>query len=159
MTEWSDFFVAQAGASAALAGLIFVGVSISLDEIIKFPNLLVRAANSLVLLLGALVMSSLMLAPQSLHTAGYEILGVGIVAWLSTTLMLTTGVRQTEPPYRRFMLLSLGLAQVATIPFVIAGVVVLNTGADGLYWLLPGFAGIFIVALLDGWILLVESHR
>jgi hypothetical protein len=37
--EWSEFFVAQAGAAAVLAGLVFVGVSINLDKIIGIPSL------------------------------------------------------------------------------------------------------------------------
>ena len=33
--RWHDFFVAEAGASAALTGLIFVGLSINLDRLIN----------------------------------------------------------------------------------------------------------------------------
>jgi hypothetical protein len=35
VSEWGNFFIAQVGASAALAGLIFVGVSINLERILK----------------------------------------------------------------------------------------------------------------------------
>jgi hypothetical protein len=33
--EWTELFLAQAGASAALAGLLFVAISINLDRILK----------------------------------------------------------------------------------------------------------------------------
>lgn len=33
---WHDLFVAMAGAAAALAGLIFVAVSINLEQILKY---------------------------------------------------------------------------------------------------------------------------
>lgn len=35
MEQWQSFFVAQASASAALAGLLFVAVSINLSRILK----------------------------------------------------------------------------------------------------------------------------
>jgi hypothetical protein len=43
MTGWESFFVAQVGASAAVAGLVFVGVSINLDKILKYAGLPGRA--------------------------------------------------------------------------------------------------------------------
>ena len=160
MAEWESFFVAQAGASAALAGLIFVGISISLDELLKYPNLVLRAAVALGLLLSVLVVSTLLLAPgTSGRTVGAEILGVGIVAWLIITGMSALGVRRTDAPFRRYSWLSLAMVQVAMIPLVIAGIAVLTRGAGGLYWLLPAFIGCFLVAVFDAWVLLVEMHR
>jgi hypothetical protein len=51
---WHDLFVAMAGAAAALAGLIFVAVSISLEQILKYRALPVRAVETLSILLGLL---------------------------------------------------------------------------------------------------------
>ncbi len=35
MTGWENFFIAELGASAALAGLVFVGLSINLTKILN----------------------------------------------------------------------------------------------------------------------------
>ena len=94
MAEWSNFFVAEAGASAALAGLIFVGISINLNDLMRFPHLLLHAAGALTLLLVVLATSSLLLAPgQSLHTIGVELLLVGTVSWLLATATGLASVR------------------------------------------------------------------
>jgi hypothetical protein len=44
-SAWHDFFVGSMGASAALTGLLFVAISINLEQILKFPNLPGRAAG------------------------------------------------------------------------------------------------------------------
>ena len=38
MSDWTNFFVVEAGAAAVLAGLVFVGVSIDLDKIVSNPG-------------------------------------------------------------------------------------------------------------------------
>ena len=47
MSGWDNFLLAQVGASAALAGLVFVGVSINLTRILSTGSLPVFAKNSL----------------------------------------------------------------------------------------------------------------
>ena len=160
MEAWSDFFVAQVGASAALAGLIFVGVSISLEEIIRYPHLVRRAASALVLLLATLVAASALLAPlPSDDVAGGVIIGVGVVAWLMVVALGVVGARRAPSPYQVSAWVAAALGQLAIVPFVVAGITMLVSGTAGLFWLIPGFMLCFIVALADAWVLLVETHR
>ena len=80
---WENFFVAEVSAAAALTGLLFVAVSINLTKILSFPQLPGRAGESLVMLMGALMVSTFGLVPQQPRLAlGAEILGVGLLVWL-----------------------------------------------------------------------------
>jgi modulator of FtsH protease len=157
---WHDFFVAQVGASAALAGLIFVGVSISLDEIVGYPHLVLRAATALVLLVTTLIVASALLAPlPSNDEAGWVVGGVGIAASLVVGALGAASARRAPAAYRSLSRLSAVLAQLAVIPFIIAGALLVTTGVDGLFWLLPAFVLCYVVSLADAWVLLVETHR
>ena len=62
--EWQSLFVAEAGASAALAGLLFVAISIYLARILQGVGLSGRAGEA-VLLVAVLVVSTLALVPAS----------------------------------------------------------------------------------------------
>jgi hypothetical protein len=77
---WHDFFLGTMGAAAALTGLLFVSISINLDQILKYPQLPGRAAGTLGILVSALVVSAFALAPrQSTRALGIEIAVVGVV--------------------------------------------------------------------------------
>jgi hypothetical protein len=78
---WENFFIAEIAASAPLAGLVLVGVSLNLEQIMAHPvyGLPGRALETLVMLLAVLVISTLMLVPeQTLGVIGAEVLGVGL---------------------------------------------------------------------------------
>ena len=101
MIGWDNFFTAEVGASAALLGLLFVGVSINLARIISLPGLPNRALLALIILLTILVVSSLLLVPgQSLTLVGIEVLVVGLIVWVTvTTLDVTvTQTKKTQYP-------------------------------------------------------------
>ena len=121
MSEWESFYVAEAGASAALAGLLFVAVSINLERILKFPYLPNRALEALGLLVLVLVIASLMLVPgQSKIAIGIELLAIGIPAWAVLTWLdvATLGAARYEKSRTNNVRLFLSASAAATISTV-----------------------------------------
>ena len=160
MIGWENFFIAEVGASAALLGLIFVGVSINLTRIISLPGLPNRAFLALIILLTILITCSLLLIPgQSQTLIGIELLVVGLIVWITATRLDVIILLKKEPQYRSSYMLNMALTQLALLPYIVAGIIVLTRGAGGLYWLVPAIIISFIKALLDAWVLLVEINR
>jgi hypothetical protein len=77
---WHDFFLAAAGASAALLGLLFVGVSINLAAISaqERVDLRARSGQAFFNLIGVLVVSLVMLIPDP--DPGLVAIGLAVVA-------------------------------------------------------------------------------
>ena len=160
MIGWENFFIAEVGASAALLGLIFVGVSINLTRIISLPGLPNRAFLALIILLTILITCSLLLIPgQSLTLVGIELLVVGLLVWITAIRLDVMILLKKEHQYRSSYMLNMALTQLALLPYIVAGIIVLTLGAGGLYWLVPAVIISFIKALLDAWVLLVEINR
>ncbi len=160
MNGWENFFIAEVGASAALLGLIFVGVSINLTKILSLPSLPNRALLALIILLTILVVSSLLLIPgQSLTLVGIELLVIGLIVWITVTILDVSILRTRQPQYRGPYMVNFVLAQFALLPYIVAGITVLTRGVGGLYWLVPAIVISFIKAILDAWVLLVEINR
>ncbi len=162
MGAWEGFFVAEAGASAALAGLIFVGVSINLEKIMITSGLPGRAFETLLLLQNVLVLSSVSLVPeQSVTALGLEVLAIGLAVWIYTVASQASYGRKLEAQYRGYFIRNVALTQVALLPFLIAAVVLLFDGNtyDGVYWVVPGMVFSFVVAIINVWVLLVEINR
>ncbi len=158
--EWQSMFLAQAGASAALAGLLFVALSINLERILHGKGLPGRAGEAIVLLLAVLVVSTLGLVPgQSPGVLGAELLGAGLVAWLILVGIHVGAVRGRVAPSRSLLVRRVVLAQVAVLPLLVAGVSLLLGAGGGLYWLVPGVLLCLLVAVLDAWVLLIEILR
>jgi hypothetical protein len=158
--RWQDFGVAAAGASAALAGLVFVAVSINLDRILSYAWLPDRVGETVVLLVAVLVESLLLLAPgQSRIALGAEVVVIGAAAWAAVT---TTHVRlrryraQIAPAQRRVRILA---GQLASLPALVAGASLLAHAGGGLYWLLAGITLSLLAAVLNAWVLLIEIAR
>jgi hypothetical protein len=165
MGDWHDFLLAQAGAAGVLTGLVFVGVSINLEKIMSQPGfgLSGRAAEALILVVAVLTASLLLLVPrQGTMMVGVEVLAIGLAAWgwvVAIQLLRLRGWQEMEPELRRAFVVRVALGQLATLPFVAAGIAVLAGGLGGLYWLVAGMVFSILVALFDAWVLLIEINR
>jgi L-asparagine transporter-like permease len=160
MNGWENFFVGELGASAALTGLVFVGVSINLTKIMTSSHLINRALEALVALVVVLFISSLLLIPgQAFLAIGIEVLLIGLLDWITMLLIQLNTWRKMEPQYRSAFARIIVAPQMAVLCFVIAGVVLLLFGAAGLYWIVAATLLSFLAAFIDAWVLLIEINR
>ena len=155
MGEWSNFFVAEVGASAALAGLLFVAVSINLGQILKFPHLPTRAIEALATLLCVLFISTFALVPgQTALVHGLEMGGTGLLTWGIQTVALTRTRKSGYETFLRYL-----FNQVPPLPFVVGGILLALGYSSGTYWVVPGTLLCILSGVYCAWVLLVEIQR
>jgi modulator of FtsH protease len=161
MPEWSDFFVAEVGASAALAGFVIVAISINLVRIISFPWLPGRAAETLVAPTGVLIVSSYMLVPrQPAGQLAVELIATGAAMWLVPMIIqLRTARRQAGVVPRRSLVVRFLLTQVSSVPIIASGALMWNGAANAVAWMVPGVIASLISTVINAWVLLVEIVR
>ncbi|MGD9736762.1 MAG: hypothetical protein AB7V58_14340 [Solirubrobacterales bacterium] len=158
--EWHDLFVAAAGASAALLGLLFVAVSINLERILKYEGLPGRALEALMQLTCVLLVSLAGLVPGQSHLAlGLELLAVVavITAIVLRQPIVAVDDAGREPVSWKAIRWTVRLAGLVAI--AIAGATLLAESGGGLYWLAAGIALATIAAIAGAWVLLVEILR
>lgn len=163
---WTSFFTAQVAASAALAGLVFVGVSINLRPILESPRLVLRALEPLLLLVSVLVTAVLGLAPgQGRGVLGGELLVLGLVTWAWVGWLLLRSRPSPDEtwggqsPPRIAFVARVVIMQAATVPPILAGATLLAGAGGGLAWTLGGAIAGYVAALFDAWVLLIEIVR
>jgi hypothetical protein len=159
--QWHDLFVAVAGASAALLGLLFVAVSINLERILSFEGLPERALETLLLLLGVLIVSIVGLMPGQGHVAlGLELLGIAaIVTAIVFRLPALSGTDDEGRELRHWRWTRLAVRVLGTAPFLIGALGVLLEAGGGLYWVAAGLVLAICGAVANAWVLLVEILR
>jgi modulator of FtsH protease len=156
---WESFFVAEVGAAAALTGLLFVAVSINLSKILAFSQLPGRAAESLLMLVGVLMVSSFCLVPgQPRMVLGGEILVASLTVWIYPMAMQRRTPLPPDAP-RLWLVTRVLTHQIGALPLVVAGVSMLAGVGGGLYWLVAGTMLSFTGSILNAWVLLVEILR
>jgi modulator of FtsH protease len=160
MEQWHDFFVATAGASAALVGFIFVGVSISLKQILSFPKLPSKTLESLLLPVVVLLVSCCGLVPdQSPWVLGMELLVLGLATSVIALRLGWIMLGLTPARYKHSYRISLALTQLTIFPYWLTGSLVIATGWAGMYWIVPAILLSFIKTVYDAWILIIEINR
>jgi modulator of FtsH protease len=161
MGEWADFFVAELGAAAALAGLVIVAISINVGRILATPSLPGRAAETLVTPTGVLIASTYALVPhQPAWLLAGEIGLTGMAMWIVPMLIQFHGLRVgVAKQGLRVLLPRILLAQFASLPFIATGILLYQGVPGALYWIVPGVVVSLIATVINAWVLLVEILR
>jgi len=132
LASWSSLFSSAASVSATLIGFAAVALSVNLQQILTSPWLLTRAAQALIRLVSALLLSLLMQVPDSQHgfrTATIIVLMLGFKAW--AVLIDTRTKRPIEyvSYWSSFMLIVVG--QLVSLAFLLTGIPALDQSAGG----------------------------
>jgi hypothetical protein len=158
--RWSELFVASAGASAALAGLVFVAVSINVERILHFHGLPERGLATVLLLLGAVIVSILGLVPeQSTSTFGIEVLVCGIALTGAVGWLISRSHGGDQRDGGSHILSAALTAAPGAVLYVAGGISLIAGSGGGLYWILAGLVGALVGGVLNAWVLLVEILR
>jgi modulator of FtsH protease len=141
---WQNFFIMIGSANAAITGLLFVALSMHLNEILKHPVFRPRAVLVLTVLTSQIVISAIVLAPQPRVWMGVEIMLVNLI-------FLAVNVRN-----RGELKLSGGFVLTVAIRIAYPAVaVILIAGINGAFYLLAAMLLITIVrSLTNCWTLL-----
>ncbi len=158
--SWDNFFTAEVGAAAALAGLIFVGISINLQRIVQLPMVANRALQSLLVLLSLLGIESLLLVPgPSPSVQGVSVAGIAIATGLALNLLERRSWREVEPRFRAVLRNHTVEIQLPWVLVLLGGIALLTNSTGALYWFVPATLGGFLIAVVEAWIITVEILR
>jgi hypothetical protein len=157
---WANFFIAEVGAAAALSGLVIVAISINLQRILSFPQLPGRAAEMLIMLVGALLASSVALMPgQPLPVFGGEVLAAGILMTAAPVVIQARQIPHLKNQPVTWWLWRFVIVLCAGLPVAIGGYFLLAGESNGFYWLAAGVMATLAATVWNSWVLLVEILR
>jgi len=161
LSGWNDFFLGELGAAAALAGLLFVSVSVNQERILALSRMADRGIEALAMLLLVVVVASLPLVPgQPLRWLGGEILAAGLATFLGLVPLQRAYLRQVDPVHRRSSARMVAVNRLAMAVIALGGLAMVWTGdGRGAYLLPPGVLLTFFAVGVNAWVLLIEINR
>lgn len=134
--DWTWFFLASAIVGAVLAGLVAVGLSPVVQRIAAVPGGVARAAEAILVSLTLALLGLAGLWPaDDPRLVGVAITVVGVGAWLVLTgILVAGGGRGTAavPALRPRTVPRLAVDQLATLPAVAAGLLLIGGVTPGL---------------------------
>lgn len=160
LAGWAGFGGAVATAAAALAGLLFIAVSINLAKILAFPSLPGRTGMTLILLALPLAIGLVLLIPgQSALALGLELVAAALV---TGAVLLVIDFRTVHGEQEKRLTWVTGRFTPTVVScgcLLVAGVTLAASAGGGLYWVVPAVIVAFGSGLGNVWVLLIEIQR
>jgi hypothetical protein len=157
--QWNDYFFMVGTGAAALAGLIFVAMSINLELILRNTTHKNRAINMLTGFTAVFMASSFaLIAHQSLGVLGFE----WFVLWLTATALFTRGnVRALRSGMSYIGLNTLRLAggTICYLAEVIGAIFLILGYSAGLYIAAVGITILFAFLISGAWLLMLGIYE
>lgn len=156
---WGDFFSAMVASASALLGLLFVGLSLNLERILAGRGLASRALLALVLLLVATALSLVFLMPAlGLLIHGLVVAAAATPLFIGGSWLCITDAASEQRP-RLVVTLNLVLFELAVLPYLAGGVLLIRGDDSGIYWIAAAQVLSIVKAAAEAWVLLVEIKR
>lgn len=149
---WRDYFVMVGGGAAALTGLVFVAMTLHLEDIVHHPVHRHRARTILTGFTAVFLRCGLVLmGGQSRQAIAVEIIGVLVLVEVVLYRSLVEAISTDDRG-----VLTRGVGSFACLVLEQLGAVVLFTGATwGLYFVALGMLASFVFMVTGAWLLLV----
>jgi hypothetical protein len=162
LTAWHDYFITVAQVSATLAGLLFVGLTISLNHVLSGTAYMNRAFVALFLQFEMLLIGIFGVVPgQPGWVAGGEFIVTGLAILGGTSIFVynfpedANAVLGSRGPRTVRMI----LAWIATLFPVVTGVGLIAGRPSALYFLIPAEIACLYLSIGNAWVFAVEIPR
>ena len=152
---WHDFFLASAGAAAALTGLLFIGLSLHVRYIASSSTHRNMARGSLIGLVLVLVASLIILMPESAFWMGMQLVGlnVGYIVFVGGYQLSIYRRMQWRVPTGSILRQGLGI--LLALFGVLGGATLAAQSGGGLYIAALVVTAIVVWNLRNAWALLM----
>ena len=158
LDQWDDFFIMVGGGAAALAGLIFVAMSINTEIVIQNSTHKNRAINMLTGFSAIFMACSFALIPQqSLAALGFE----WLFLWLTATIIFIRGYVVAIRSGMSSIGLTVPRLAGATICYIaeVLGAILLALGRGaGLYMAAIASIVLFAFLISGAWLLIIGVY-
>jgi hypothetical protein len=159
---WTNYFITVAQVSATLAGLLFVGLTISLSHVLGSAGYMNRAFVALFLQFEMLLIGIFGVVPgQPVWVVGSEFIVTGLAILIGTSIFAynfpedpNSVLGSTGPRTVRRV-----LAWLATLLPVAAGAGLIARWPSALYFLIPAQIACLYLSIGNAWVFAVEIPR
>jgi modulator of FtsH protease len=154
---WHELYVMLGGSLAALAGLLFVAISIQIGVIREAAHWRTRAFGNTFTLIGLLIEAALVLAPQGRIALGVELAILNLFLLFFVPVRAYANLSKLDEGMPRIRLLAgLGLWLLGAL----GGVSLIAEAGGGMYLVTAASLGLVWIVVLNAWsfITVPEAH-